>query len=149
MGNQGLTSEIARDLREITNVPGHKMKGTAEQLLAFWNEGIYEELLELPLNGRSKAMRIPKLEDIEIENLTVNPNPTNGAFYVNYLLPEGWEEATLIVYDNTGKVVSRYDASQFNGIIEMDGKELPSGFYTVVLNVDAVKLATTKLTILH
>lgn len=149
MSSEGLPTNVVADLQAVSAIPDHKMKGTAEQLLAFWNEGTYIELLELPEGPGLRAARIPALEEVEIKMLGVNPNPANSTIYINYLLPDGWEEASITVYDNTGKIVAQFNASQFNGIIEMNGKEMSAGIYTVELIADKIKISTTKLTVVH
>jgi len=149
MASEGLPANAVSDLQTVTSVSSHKMKGTASQLLAFWNQGSYEELLELPEGPRLRAAKIPALEDVEIKNLAVNPNPASDAIYINYLLPDGWEQAQIQVYDNTGKMIEQFNASQFNGIIEMNGKELSAGIYTIELIADKIKIGTTKLTLVH
>ncbi|MDZ4751985.1 MAG: T9SS type A sorting domain-containing protein, partial [Flavobacteriales bacterium] len=149
MSSEGLPSASVAELQSATSFEGHKMKGTAAQLLAFWNLGNYEELLELPEGPGLRAAKIPALEDVEIKNLAVNPNPASEAIYINYLLPDGWEHAQIQVYDNTGKMIEQFNASQFNGIIEMNGKELSAGIYTIELIADKIKIGTTKLTVVH
>jgi hypothetical protein len=149
MTSTGLPNNIVSDLQNIASTSGHKMQATAELLLEFWGLGVYKELLELPEGASLRSTRIPKLEEIEIKSLGVNPNPADGIVYINYLLPDGWVKAEITVYDYLGKVSSKFDASQFDGIIEFDGQLLPAGVYLIELEVDNIKISSTKLTLVH
>ena len=149
MTNQGLSTRTVNELQNVATDAGHKMKGTASQLLAFWNIGGFEEFLELPVGAGLRAAKVPALENLEIKNIAVNPNPASDNFYINYLLPDGCEEAVIHVYDHAGKMIAIFNTIQFNGVIEMSGKNLSPGIYTIDLVANNIKIDTAKLTVIQ
>jgi hypothetical protein len=149
MDSKGLMPSTQAALQQIAARNDHKMNATATQLLAFWGEATFAEFLSLPEGGNLKAMRLPVLEEVEVKNLAVNPNPSSGAMFINYLLPEGWEKAELRVYDVMGKLIATYNAAQYYGIIEMSAAKMAEGIYTIELVVDNIKTGSTKFSVIH
>ncbi|HYK43640.1 MAG TPA: tail fiber domain-containing protein [Parafilimonas sp.] len=65
------------------------------------------------------------------------PNPFNHTTTINYLLPEKYSSAKMIVTDNTGKVLKEENiAANRKGSLSVDGATLASGAYQYSLYVD-------------
>ena len=76
-------------------------------------------------------------ENEKLNNFSVYPNPTNNQIIVNFNLTNS-EDANLIVYDATGKVVANHNmgnqnAGQHN--VTIDLSHLSNGLYLVNLTV--------------
>lgn len=149
MSETGLPNGVQSQLTTVAENPAHRMNATAGKLLEFWGNGANEEFLALPEGGTLKSNRISKLAEVELENLTISPNPAQGTVYAAYKLPEGWEKAQLIVYDNLGKKVADFNLAKFQGIVEMDTRQWSAGIHLIELRVDGIKTASSKLTVLH
>lgn len=85
------------------------------------------------------------VEDFTLENaLQVSPNPSNGAFTINYDGLEALQSATL--YDITGKQLSQFDLRGQTGPRDLS-VNIPAGIY--LLKIDSDLSSTTKKLIIQ
>ena len=80
--------------------------------------------------------------DTKLDDITVYPNPNNGVFTIK--LDKAKLLATATLNDATGKEIATYILKKGENKIEKEG--LPSGFYSIVLDVDG-KTETRQLII--
>lgn len=78
------------------------------------------------------------------------PNPTNSHSTIQYSLPDSYNGARLVFYDQLGRIMSEQIVP--TGIAneyEFKGDFLPSGTYYYSLEFAGTKLATKKLVLIH
>ena len=61
--------------------------------------------------------------------LSVSPNPNNGAATISYILPRGSEKGDIIIYNLSGKEVKQYVVDNAFGSLTLSTADLPSGIY--------------------
>lgn len=64
------------------------------------------------------------------------PNPANQMLSIVYQLPPERKEATLMIYDISGKLVYSVPVERYPGQLELDISSLPVGSYQIVLEIE-------------
>ena len=76
------------------------------------------------------------------------PNPVKDQTMIEYCLVGGFTDASLRVYDMSGRIVKSFDLMQGINSITMSASELPAGIYIYSLIVDNNVIDTKKMIIL-
>lgn len=111
--------------------------------------GVFTETVILPRPYRSASYHSGSSGSAMPAMLEVHPNPSNGPVYVVVRMPEGAEDGTVRVMDPMGRLVLERNALERMQIIELTGKELASGLYTLGLSVDGIQAATAKFEVIR
>ena len=149
MAKDGFKGSVIQILQNTSESNGHPMQETSEKLLEFWGIGNHEEFLATPDANGYRSVRTKLSDLVEVKTLAIYPNPASDKAFINYLLPEGWENASINVYDQMGRQLNNYNLAMYNGIIEIDLNLLTSGIYSVELVVDKINFSTAKLSVIH
>lgn len=72
--------------------------------------------------------------------LGVYPNPTRGEAFITYNLPEGLEDAEVVVTDAIGRLVWSKATGRSSGILDLPGNALTPGVYHVALLAGGLRL---------
>ena len=80
-------------------------------------------------------------------SLQIHPNPLSSLATVQYTLPEGSKNATLIIYDILGRQHNSYALNNTEGEITINANNLSSGIYLYSLMVGGKTLATKKMAV--
>ncbi len=73
------------------------------------------------------------------------PNPTSGSTNIAYMLPENMTDATLVVFDLSGKQISSQSITNQNSAVEVNTSNWPTGTYVYSIVVDGRVLARKKM----
>lgn len=74
------------------------------------------------------------------------PNPFGSQTDIRYFLPENAENATLNLYDNSGKLIRSVNiAERGNGVLNINFSDMPAGVYNYQMVVDDKLVATKKM----
>ncbi len=106
----------------------------------------------LPFNKKMAETENEKSSANTGNLLQNSPNPTQDITTIGYQLENDVREASIVIYDYTGKVIQR-----INGLSHTAGKnstevsltQLPSGTYFYSLFINGHKLDTKKLIVIH
>ena len=79
--------------------------------------------------------------------LQLHPNPFTTQAIVQYTLPNGSKNATLIIYDILGRERSSYQLNNADGEIAINASNLSSGLYLYSLVVDGRVVVTKKMVV--
>lgn len=84
-------------------------------------------------------------QDIIILNQNT-PNPFNEKTEITYSIPEVVESAIILFYDQTGKVLQKYEISHRGpGVLTVFGEDLSSGIYSYALMIDGKNKQTKRM----
>jgi hypothetical protein len=84
-------------------------------------------------------------QDIVILNQN-SPNPFNEKTEITYSIPEAVESAIILFYDQTGKVLQKYEIShRGQGALTVFGEDLSSGIYSYTLMIDGKNNQTKRM----
>ncbi len=75
------------------------------------------------------------------------PNPNNGNMTLTYVLGKD-EEASMNLYDVTGKLINTYNLLNTTGSIEINEAQLYNGIYFYCILVNGNKINTNKIVII-
>ena len=81
--------------------------------------------------------------------MSAYPNPSNGPVYLVYQVPEGVEQAEVVVSDAQGRLVKRERIAPKDGILEILPKELAAGVHFAALYFDGIQVGTAKLNLMR
>jgi hypothetical protein len=123
----GVWAALLYDRYGSQHLPLHTGGGAVEK--SFRNRGRKERLVPTTSTG----------------HVQVYPNPAQYWAAMDYHLPEGVRQGTLLVRDATGREVARLAASGAQGQRLWDTRRAQPGLYTVELHGDGHRLASTKL----
>lgn len=84
----------------------------------------------------------------EPKYLEIFPNPSQGAAFITYTLPEGMGTAELQVYDARGRVIWQTRPERSSGIAELPS-DLAPGLYQAVLSSTGVLVGSAKFTVIR
>lgn len=73
------------------------------------------------------------------------PNPFNSYTEVKFDIKSTYQEAFVVLYDLTGKVIKKYPVTNRQGNIYIDGTELNAGLYIYSLIVDGLPTSGKKM----
>jgi hypothetical protein len=74
------------------------------------------------------------------------PNPFTNATTVNYLLPQKFATAQIVIIDRNGKLLRQVDLSgSGKGSVNVDASMLSSGAYSYSLIIDGKIIATKQM----
>jgi hypothetical protein len=80
-------------------------------------------------------------------SLQLHPNPFTTQAIVQYALPDGSKNATLIIYDIMGRKLNSYALNNTTGEITINANTLSSGVYLYSLVANGKTIATKKMVI--
>ena len=92
-----------------------------------------------------------QIVELSTENIIIlnqnDPNPFAEETKISYHLPENINEAKILFYDNTGRVIKAVELhSRGNGVLHIYASNLSSGNYTYALIVDGKLIESKKMT---
>lgn len=103
-----------------------------------------EEMLNDGRGGKSAAKR--GLETTVSANLLQNtPNPFSYATTIAYQLPMDFGQASIEVFDFTGRQVEHFDLNNTTGSVELNATNLSNGTYLYTLTIDGQSISSKKL----
>ena len=74
------------------------------------------------------------------------PNPFGSLTDIRYFVPEESENATLNVFDNSGKLIKSVNITERgNGVLNVNFSDMPAGIYNYQMVVDDKLVATKKI----
>ena len=147
MGPQDLDGNGEQTLRDIVAAQG---QGAAQAQAWLALLGHPEpEVVILPANSkRRKPVRERTTQGVQ-PVLAAYPNPSNGPVYLVYQVPEGVEQAEVLVSDAQGRLVKRERIAPKDGILEILPKELAAGVHIAALYFDGIQVGTAKLNLMR
>ena len=77
--------------------------------------------------------------------LSIYPNPAYSEATIQYVLPDGLNEATLTLYDLSGKLIEREQLQASSSTVTINLEKLIAGSYLVALENDGRILLRGKL----
>lgn len=140
------------DLASLQAIAASALYGAAhaKAWLMLLGDSLTEHIvLPRPLGQRSSIAHRSSSASQPPGTLEVHPNPSNGPVYIVAQLPEGAETGLIRVMDPLGRLVLE---RRFTGpvqIIDLDGYELASGFFTVGLSADGIAIGMAKFEVLR
>lgn len=102
----------------------------------------------MPINGDNTLHRANvSLSNNEIIVLNQNsPNPFKDKTEITYILPVTVKDAVILFYDQSGKVLQKFDISHRGaGSLTVYGEDLTSGVYTYSLIIDGENHQTKRM----
>ncbi len=109
-----------------------------------------EEVIVLP-EQQQKRMEAPARVRHSTSNealiLEAYPNPTEGLAYVVCNVPDGVEQATVVVRDLEGREQVRSRISSGTAVVELDMTHMSSGLYVANLTLDGVQAGQVKISV--
>jgi Chaperone of endosialidase/Secretion system C-terminal sorting domain len=108
--------------------------------------------LESKLSTTLQKSASPNINGIEsIKDVILNqntPNPFGGSTTISYSLPANIKNASIAVFDLTGKMLLKFD-NIINGKsqVVIDGNKLSSGIYLYSLLIDGAEITTKRMVI--
>ncbi len=109
-----------------------------------WPEKIWTNVYSLP--GIPVHSSLAEAEKYTAE-LKAFPNPSTGTVKVNYKLPPEIREATLVLFDNNGKLVRQFMVDNHTDYLLLDVSIYPGGIYHYYLEYNNTRSASEKLLI--
>jgi hypothetical protein len=103
--------------------------------------------IELGKMAKATNVENTKVEQNNVNNLLVYPNPTTNSVFVKYQSTLLGAETTVSIIDITGKLLLNKKVTNTNGTIEIDTQNYSNGFYFVTLNGSTT--ITKKIVIIH
>lgn len=91
-----------------------------------WPEKIWTNIFSLPGSPVVSSLTGKDIRQIEMKAF---PNPAGSEVKVAYILPEGVEQGTLFLYDNTGKLSGRYIVDNHTDHLLLNVSGLQNGVY--------------------
>jgi hypothetical protein len=82
----------------------------------------------------------------DVNQVIIEPNPSNGHFDVNYLL-KGTRPAQFVLYNIYGQLLLKRDMVENIGKLQIDMKNVASGIYFGSIIHEGKLLKTEKITI--
>jgi hypothetical protein len=82
-----------------------------------------------------------------IRHFNLFPNPNNGNMTMIYDLGKD-TEASMNLYDVTGKLINRYNLQNTTGVIEINEAQLQNGIYFYRILVKGITVNTNKIVII-
>jgi len=89
----------------------------------------------------------PKLDSDNVNEITIQPNPTKGLFTINFKDLD-IDKAVIKMYSLTGKLVKEKGIAPSESVVNIDASKLSSGMYLVrIVTEGGDEIHSTKLTI--
>jgi nitrous oxidase accessory protein NosD len=132
--NYGLETLETEDVQMLTSIISNESQSAnfAITLLnntSEYNDYIIEDITQPEVTKSGEIRRI----DPEMGYMYVYPNPAMNKVYVE-LIHNAGENCKIEIFDISGAVVTGYDVSIVAGGLELDIRQLNSGFYTITLS---------------
>ena len=102
-------------------------------------ENLEKELMDLKANKQQNAT------GDKAELFQNAPNPFSQSTLIRYTLPNTTKQATLTIFDLTGKALKVYPAKAGNGQIIIEAQALAAGMYHYTLIADGKEVATKRM----
>lgn len=100
-------------------------------------------------SGNIQIFGPPKLGNFEEGEITIQPNPTNGLFSINFKKSD-IEEAILKIYSLAGQLVKEQQVSPNENTTIVDAKKLSNGMYLIKIETNRrEQIFLEKITIAH
>ncbi|QQR87875.1 MAG: T9SS type A sorting domain-containing protein [Flavobacteriales bacterium] len=114
--------------------------GLAKGWLAALGEP-FEANIILPTESRAPEQPSSADEAVApLSMLGVYPNPTRGEAFITYNLPEGVEDAEVVVTDAIGRLVWSRTTGRSSGVMDLPRAAIVPGLYNVVLYAGGVRI---------
>ncbi len=107
-------------------------------------EELKEQLRMLTANGNNESLE--QNASLELEKSFYGyPNPSDGIFKVNYALPSGVNNASVIITNLQGALLKENNGLSGNGEVVFDCGDLPAGIYFYSLVMEEQPVLTKKV----
>ncbi len=146
--NNAVTGEELMKLQDFMQDSNYKVVETA---IALYSLAVpdyqLKEIIRLPYEQpREKSKRFRAIHKPQAKPLQASPNPAHDFITVSYQLPDDVSEATLCIYDATGrKYYCKAADKSGNTIIGLDG--LVKGIYICTLETNGSVLQSVKFSV--
>lgn len=128
-------------------------KGLQEQQKQIEEQKVYNQQLERRIadleNALLKADNLKVKEDYEgLKNVTIDqnvPNPFNQKTTISYNIPTQVSNASVTIFDLTGKLLLQYDNLKGKSQIAIEGNKLSAGMYIYTLLVGGKEITSKKM----
>src|SRR5690606_1548210 len=95
------------------------------------------DLLSIPANQQTDPLVTSTRNILESNSISIYPNPAQNEITLNWNRSEAIQNASLMIYDISGKVVARQTIDVLpNFKIQVLLNDIPSGIYQVILNTE-------------
>jgi len=91
---------------------------------------------------------INEIKQLTYYNLMIYPNPFRGISKIIYNYSIAIQEAQIIIYDLTGRIVKLVDIADKTGEVKLSCNEFSEGFYFCTLRLDGVNAITKKIVLI-
>jgi hypothetical protein len=126
----GLISELTAAVNEL-NEKVEDLKAS-KTTLVYSSQFTEEELVKIKANGYQLDQNIP--------------NPFSGATSIQYSLPENGPQASIMIFDLSGKLIQSYKLKERNGQLRVNQSELgESGMYLYSLFAGGKEIMTKRM----
>lgn len=111
-------------------------------------QNVQSTLQQMNSNGSSNAMNISTTQNISSVILDQNvPNPSGNTTSISYQIPKNIKNASLIIVNANGTVLSNQDISTSSNKININLNKLSAGVYTYFIIADGVVSVSRKMVI--
>jgi len=121
----------------------------AASVLALIDGGIYDREPQKYQQQGAKRKVVKSIPDkITSPYFTVFPNPVKGHAVIRYNLPEHCQDAKIVVYDITGRILIAYELDGSNNEIIVNTNEYSNGIYIYSLLLDHQQVMNKSIAII-
>lgn len=85
------------------------------------------------------------MSDVVLEQNT--PNPFDRSTSIKYAIPSGFQNAQLLITDNSGRTIKTIALTAASGVAHLDGNLVSSGSYNYSLVIDGIITMTKKMVV--
>jgi len=145
--------QAMKDQQELIDSQEEEIKGQNEEITVLKArldklENAFNTLIDKSTSNTQSKLTIPT-EDKVTEDIVLRqnrPNPFDRTTLIEYQIPEKIGNASLIIYDLNGKVLSTNQVSG-NGSFEFDSSGLSNGVYIYAIFVKDKRITANKMII--
>lgn len=126
----GLIAILTASIQELT-AEVNKLKENKETYVVYEAAFTQEELAKIAQNGYRLEQNYP--------------NPFQGRSSIAYALPEAENNASIMIFDMTGKTIKEYPLKEKQGQIQIDSQDFRPGIYLYSLIGNNKEIITKRM----
>jgi len=126
----------------------HSLLGTTTIKYTFFDDASPNDSISVTVSYHATGVSIQDLV-AKINFSNAYPNPANAYTNFTYDIPKGINNATLIIYDLLGSVVTKQAIADKNGTLRINTAKYTDGIYFYSLIAENKTLFTRKLIVKH
>lgn len=129
-----------------------------QQVRPIYNTPLGTKLILSHQNGTARVYDLPCMltteigtipSDVENEYLNIYPNPSFSETTIEYIIPNGFSQAEIVITDLNGKEIKRYQVdNNFSNLI-LEQNEIQAGTYMYSLQVESQIIESKKIIVLN